>query len=133
MFEKIENFITWIFKVAKWFILLFFILIVVVSVKSCSTAFDTLDTVKSEAISEHKEKVAQCKVEDWKFSKSSNNYLTIDGTVSCDNGNMTLKVYDGITNEYLGNSSLHFRGGVFDTSVKTPKNPKKLNIEFTIM
>lgn len=144
MLEKLENFMGFIFKMAKWIIMLLFIVFVVILFRSCSSTMDVMNeaTSKHSALQKTEQgsktnsqniKTFDCKIEAWKFQKTSSNYITIDGTTTCNKGKLVLKVYNGEGKEYIGNDTTYINNGTFKSLIRTSVHPNSLEIKFTII
>ena len=149
MLEKLENFMGFIFKIAKWIIMLLFIVFVVILFRSCSQTVDVMENAKNNALQNKQEvskttnndienitpnvKIFDCNIEDWKFQKTSSQYITVDGTTTCNSGKLVLKIYDGDTSSYIGNDTTYIRNGIFKSLIRTSLSPSRLEIKFTIL
>jgi ABC-type transport system involved in Fe-S cluster assembly fused permease/ATPase subunit len=144
MLEKLENFMGFIFKMTKWIIMLLFIVFVVILFRSCSSTMDIMDEATSKySTSQSIEKGSKtnsqniktfdCKIEAWKFQKTSSNYITVDGTTTCNNGKLVLKIYDGDSKDYIGNDTTYINNGTFKSLIRTSVNPNSLEVKFTII
>jgi len=119
--------------------MLLFIVFVVILFRSCSSTMDIMNEATSKSIEKNSQtnnqniKTFDCKIEAWKFHKTSSNYITVDGTTTCDNGKLVLKIYDGNTQNYIGNDTTYIKNGTFKSLIRTSVNPNSLEVKFTII
>ena len=125
--------------------MLLFIVFVIILFRSCSSTMEVMDKAtaqnsvktivdqKQEKINSIKDQEFDCKIDAWKFEKTSSQYITIDGTTSCNRGKLVLKVYDGDSSQYIGNDTTYINNGIFKSLIRTSLNPNKIKVNFTII
>ena len=72
----------------------------------------------------------ECAIEDFKFQEKANS-LYISGATTCREGRLTIRFYDGDTDEFLASDFTFIKGFSFQTYVDA-RVPKKLNIKYTV-
>jgi len=145
MFKKLENFMDFIFKMAKWILMILFVVFVIVLFRSCSSTVEEMDAIKNNVIenntkptitksdikNKNSTKSFECKIEDWKYKQFTEDSIQIDGTTTCSNGRIVIKLYDGNTGNYISNKETYIRSGAFKTYVDGIA-PKNLEIKYSI-
>lgn len=71
-----------------------------------------------------------CEIQDFTF-KTINNSLNITGTSNCEQGKITLKVYDAVENSLLGVKDTILQNHAFETTLEA-KTPSNLGLRYTI-
>jgi len=72
-----------------------------------------------------------CKIEDWKWRKSSPGTLILEGVTSCNEGRIHVRLYRGTS--FLGISRGYVRGHTFKLLAENmPTNLKTLTIKYAI-
>ena len=142
MLDKIEQFISFLFRIAKWAIMLVFIIFVVILFRSCSQTMDILDEVKKTTATEKSIKINTespkanvikedaCKIESWNYKQFTADSIKVDGVTTCMSGKLIIKLYDNNEN-YIGNKTTYIKGGAFNTYVDGTA-PSELHIKYTI-
>ncbi|MDC0932430.1 hypothetical protein OAR97_01150 [Arcobacteraceae bacterium] len=87
----------------------------------------TISSIKSDAI-----EIEECMVENWKYAKDSDEYLLIEGTTSCDKGQIILNIYEK-NNGSLGKESAYINDGIFKVYLQNSSNPQSLSIDYEII
>jgi hypothetical protein len=87
----------------------------------------SISTVKTNDIETEK-----CIVENWKYSNDSDEYLLLEGTTSCDKGQIILNIYSK-NNGSLGKESAYINDGIFKVYLQNSSNPKSLSIDYEII
>ena len=58
-----------------------------------------------------------CTIEDWRWENSSIGAIFLDGVATCNEGAITLRLYDGEGGEYLGSTTGYINHHVFEAFV----------------
>lgn len=74
--------------------------------------------------------VFACEIEDWSY-QSKANALYISGATTCKEGQLTLRVYDGNTDEFLASDYTYIEGYAFQIYIDS-RVPSSLNIKYSI-
>jgi hypothetical protein len=75
-------------------------------------------------------KIDQCEIKNWEYTKYFDKYLLIEGTTTCNNEELLIKIY-GENNEDLGSELSSIESGKFKVFLKTNSNPTRIQIEHT--
>ncbi|MDE0530713.1 MAG: hypothetical protein OXI01_04560 [Albidovulum sp.] len=70
-----------------------------------------------------------CEIEAWRYQLTAG-ILTIDGSVTCNSGMVSIRLYDGET--YLGNAQGFVQGHALTAVATGIANPDKLQIKYSI-
>ena len=75
-----------------------------------------------------------CQVEDWRWWAAPGGMIVIEGTATCTEGTMQLRLYDGTGDgrRFLGASTNYIEGHVFETVFMEIGKPADLSIEYAI-
>ena len=85
-----------------------------------------------QSVEPNNNEITKCSLENWKYSKYSNEYLLIDGKATCKNGQIILQIYDE-NNNYLGKESAYIEARTFKVYLKNNSNPTNITIKYTIV
>jgi len=72
----------------------------------------------------------ECEIEDFTYQKKSK-YLFISGATTCREGLLTIRFYDGDTDEFLASDFTFIKGYSFQAYVDA-RVPAKLSIKYTV-
>lgn len=73
---------------------------------------------------------AACEIEDWRYTSAGGKYVEIEGTTTCESGQIRIRVYDGSGN-YLGNANGFIQGYSFSALVQA-NAPNRMEIKYSI-
>ena len=75
-----------------------------------------------------------CQVEDWRWFPAPGGMIFIQGTATCTEGTMQLRLYDGTGDgrRFLGASTNYIEGHVFETVFMEIGLPAEMSIEYAI-
>lgn len=71
-----------------------------------------------------------CEIEDWRFYELAG-HVMIEGATTCKEGKLLIRVYDGETDEYLGNATAYIEGYTFE-AIMQGSAPSNLSIKYSI-
>ena len=73
---------------------------------------------------------AECEIEDFTYQQKSK-YLFISGATTCREGLLSIRFYDGDTDEFLASDRTFIKGYSFQAYVDA-RVPAKLSIKYTV-
>ena len=75
-----------------------------------------------------------CKVEDWRWYAPIPNTLMIEGSTTCDQGEIRFRLYEGMgdNRKFLGVETGFIEGHIFKAVMTNIKKPKSPSIKYSI-
>jgi hypothetical protein len=72
-----------------------------------------------------------CEIEDWRYQDYSG-HIKIEGAASCKDGRLSIRAYNGRTEEFVGATTTYIRGYTFETYITNASAPSGLSIKYSI-
>ena len=76
--------------------------------------------------------VGTCEVEDWRWNAVPGGMLMVDGVATCDEGKITLRLYEGEGGPYLAAETAYIENHIFQTVVIGVERPAAVAIKYSI-
>lgn len=79
--------------------------------------------------------VGKCEIEDWTYTyTASMQALILDGVATCDEGKVSLRLYDGegAARKFIGVETAYIEGHIFQALKHLTAKPKALSIKYSI-
>jgi len=74
---------------------------------------------------------ANCELSDWKFTQYSDEFIVIDGSTTCSQGQLIIKAYD-TEDQPIGNKIAYIDAGTFKTYL-SGNAPENMKIKYAIV
>ncbi len=75
----------------------------------------------------------ECSIEDWRWIEIAGmNSVLVDGSATCDEGEMALRIYEGEGGQFLGSTKAHVEQHIFQALFLGVQSPGDIAIKYSI-